>query len=401
MPPPADTIETAVPHTALAAGSAPVMAPPMVAAPPPRVSDAERWKVFEDLGLGRPAADPQQTQKMLVNTYRALGFAVLTIIVVVLIGYIATSVFYFVSDSWIQPMAVSASDERVLALQAQVAEQENVRDRMAAELAHADRYIAVQQDYQAEFAAAIRADLEGRRNALDRARSLAHQYGSARRKVERNNAAFANASKKRMAQEYAAGLIDRSEMLSGKYQVAQITTSNLSLAERQAEYETRAADLEAEANALDAILTEKGGDGALSYDVLKIKQEYALQRLETAKAIENRKALQAGLARQDAILDGLRQSPWLRAIDDGASVAFVPYGNLHNVKAGTPLYACKLEMIICHRVGKVLEVLPGEVSFKHPHREKMLRGQMVEVELSDGAAAEQDTLFVGGRPLLI
>jgi hypothetical protein len=58
-------------------------------------------------------------------------------------------------------------------------------------------------------------------------------------------------------------------------------------------------------------------------------------------------------------------------------------------------------MVICHKVGTVLEVLPGEVQFKHPHKDKMLRGQMVELKLDDNSAAEDDVLFVGGRPLLI
>jgi hypothetical protein len=58
-------------------------------------------------------------------------------------------------------------------------------------------------------------------------------------------------------------------------------------------------------------------------------------------------------------------------------------------------------MVICHKVGSVLEVLPGEVQFKHPHKDKMLRGQMVELKLDNSSAAEDDVLFVGGRPLLI
>jgi hypothetical protein len=57
--------------------------------------------------------------------------------------------------------------------------------------------------------------------------------------------------------------------------------------------------------------------------------------------------------------------------------------------------------MICHEVGKVIEVLPGEVTSKHPHREKMLRGQLVEVDVGEGEAAEQDVLFVGGRPVFI
>ena len=49
----------------------------------------------------------------------------------------------------------------------------------------------------------------------------------------------------------------------------------------------------------------------------------------------------------------------------------------------------------------MIEVLPGEVTFKHPHREKILRGQLVELDLDEDEAAEKDVLFVGGKPLLL
>jgi hypothetical protein len=289
----------------------------------------------------------------------------------------------------------------VLTLQSQLTEQENTKDRIVAELNHADRYIAVQQTYQGEFAAAIRADLTGRKAALNRVRELASGYASARDRVRRSNQAYAAASQKKMAEEYAAGLIDRGQMLSGKFQLAQITSSNLTLAERQAEYENRATDLEAEAQALDAILDQKGGTSALSYDVLKIKQEYELSRLETQKAIENREALKSSLERQEKVVDGLKQSPYLRAVDGNANVAFVPYSNMDDVRAGAPLYGCALEMLFCRKVGKIVEVMQGEVSFKHPHREKVLRGRMIVVDLKDKGAAEDEVLFVGGRPLLL
>jgi hypothetical protein len=360
---------------------------------------AGRWEVFERLGLKPPTS--QQTANFLVSAYRLLGFSILTIIVVVLVGYITTSAFYFVSDSWVQPMVVSPSDEKVLSLESQVAEQENARDRIEADLAHADRYIAVQQAFQSEFAKAIRADLSGRRAALGRVRELARDYAGARKKIRASNQAYASASQRRMQEELAAGLIDRSDMLSGKFQIAQITGSNLSLAERQVEFESRAQELSTEAAALDAILSKKGGTAALSYDVLRIKQEYEMSRLETAKAIENREALKASLLRQESILEGLRTAPYLRAANNKASVAFVPYDNLDGVAKGEPLYRCALEFVFCREAGKVVEILPGEVTFKHPHREKIVRGRLVEIDLGKSDAAQEDVLFVGGRPLLI
>jgi hypothetical protein len=377
-----------------------------IAAPVSHVSEPQKskWAAFEALGLGMPKINSQGAAKLIVSAYRLLGFAILTIIVIVLVGYIANTMFFYVSDSWVVPMAVSPTDEKVVALQAQLAEQQNTRDRIADELTQAERTIAAQQAFQAEFAKAIRSDLAGRKSALTRVRALADAASATRRAIKSQSSAYASASRRKMAKEYAAGLIDQSTMLSGKFQIAQITSSNLSLAERQAEFETRAQELEDQTRSLDAILANEDGDEtALSYEVLRIKQEYEASRLDLAKSIEARDTLKASLERQDKIVTSLQGSSYLRAVNDKASVAFVPYSNLSNIEKGTSVYACRVGMVFCRNVGDVLEVLPGEVQFKHPQRDKMLRGQMVELKLDDddSDAAADDVLFVGGRPLFI
>jgi hypothetical protein len=388
--------------------------PPVVVAPAPQhpapqthsnhTAQPAPWSQYEQLGLGAPKLGAQRAAKWLVSAYRMLGFSILTIIVVVLIGYIVSTAFFYMSSSWIVPMAVTTSDEKVVSLQGQLAEQQNQRDRISDELNQAERAIAAQQMFQAEFSKAIKGDLEGRKSALGRMRQLASAAAGTRAAIQSQNRAYAGAARKRMADEYAAGMIDRTAMLNGKFQLAQISGSNLSLAERQAEYETRAAELEATTRSLDSILTnaETTGDTALSYEVLQIKQQYEASRLELAKAIEMRDTLKASLARQDTILASLEASAYLRAVKDKATVAFVPYANLSKVKKGSSVYGCTLTMIFCHHIGEVLEVLPGEVSGRHPHRDKSLRGQLVELKLDDedAEASTDDVLFVGGRPLL-
>jgi hypothetical protein len=385
--------------------------PPLLP-PAPVVVEKPKWSEFDQLGLGAPAPAPaavtftQKFGKWIVNGYRLLGFAILTIIVIVLVGYIAQTAFFYMSESWLVPAAVSPTDEKVVSLQAQLAEQQNSRDRIADELNQANRAIAAQQTFQEEFTKAIKNDLAGRQAALGRVRALANAAASTRASIKSQNSAYASASRRKMAEEYAAGLIDRNAMLSGKFQLAQISSSNLSLAERQAEFETRAAELESQAKGLDALVEIEGegqDDVALSYEVLRIKQEYESSKLDLAKSIEARDTLKVALERQDKIVESLKRSAYLRAINDGASVAFVPYGNLSNVKKGTGLYACKVGMVFCYHVGEVLDVLPGEVQFKHPHRDKMLRGQIVELKLDkeDSDAASDDVLFAGGKPLYI
>ncbi len=363
---------------------------------------AGKWKVFEQLGLGAPKLDHKKLSGHLVTAYRLLGFIILSIIVVVLIGYLVTTAFFYMSNTWVVPIALSPSDEKIVSLQAQLSERQTARDRTAADLDQAERAIAVQAEFQTEFAKAIKSDLDGRKAALARMYELAAVAASTRRQIKKSNSAYASASQKRMAEEWRAGLIDRNEMINGKFQIAQISSSNLSLAERQAEYETRAADLDQQTRALEALLA--GGtatDGSLSYDVLKIKQEFEASRLETKRAIDTRDMLKTALEREDKIVASLKQSSYIKAMADGAHVAFVPYGNLENIKKGAPLYGCWLTMVFCKKVGVVLEVLPGEVQFKHPNRDKQMRGQVLELKLDKATSATDDVLFVGGRPLFI
>lgn len=417
QPPP---VQTAFPATQIAIPSLPI-APqrvpnsnePTVVSPPiiepvkvqpaaGRVVTTSRWAAFEKLGLKPPQLDHKKLSGHVVTAYRLLGFAILTIIVLALVSYLITTAFFYMSDSWVVPMAISPTDEKVVTLQAQLAERQTSRDRTAAELDQAERAIEVQQEFQAEFAKAIKSDLEGRKAALTRMYELANQAASTRAKIKKANSAYASASQKRMAEEWRAGLIDRDSMLNGKFQQAQISSSNLSLAERQAEYETRAEDLAAQTKSLEALLDEAGQTGgSMSYDVLRIKQEFEASRLETLRAMENAKMLRSALAREDKLVDALKQSSYIKAMADNAQVAFVPYSNLSNVKKGAPVYGCALTMIFCRRVGKVLELIPGEVVSKHPNRDKMLRGQMVEIKLESADSATDDVLFVGGRPLLI
>ena len=365
----------------------------------------DRWAAFEKLGLGAiekvRSIKPKEWSKHVVTAYRMLGFAILTIIVVVLIGYITTTAFFYMSNSWIVPTALAPTDEKIVSLQAQLAERQNQRDQTAMALDQSERAIVVQQAFQGEFAKAIKSDLEGRKAALERMHQLAAAAASTRSQIKSSNNAYMTESQRRMKEEYKAGLIDRNAMLSGKFQMAQITSSNLSLVERQSEYENRAAELEAQTRSLEALLANTTVNGAMSYDVLKIKQEYQASRLETQKAIETRDTLKIALEREDKLVASLQQSSYLRAMADGGQVAFVPYGNLKDVKKGNSLYGCRLGMVFCHKVGTVLDVLPGEVLFKHPNRDKQLRGQMLELKLEDGADATDDVLFVGGRPLLI
>lgn len=357
----------------------------------------EQWQRFENMGLGARAVS--KAQKLVVSTYRLVGFGILTLVVFVLLGYIAVTAFYFFNRTWVAPIVISASDENVVALQSQLAAQENQRANLVGELQQAERAIAAEQLFHLQFVKAIKKDLAGRRIALDRAKQLSQAAATTREEIRTTNADYSQSTVARMGDDFAAGMIDRDAMLAGKVQLAQISTANLSLAERQNEFDERAAELAVQTQSLDAILANKSATAALSYDVLRIARDYEASKLALARELGNRDRLKASIERQDQIIAGLNRSSYLRAIADHATVALVPYANLGNVKKGTPLYGCRLKMMICRQVGTVLEVLPGEVQVRHPSRDMIVRGRMVEMQLSEPDAAQDMVLFAGGAPL--
>jgi hypothetical protein len=136
-----------------------------------------------------------------------------------------------------------------------------------------------------------------------------------------------------------------------------------------------------------------------------LRRERDKAGLERQDAFDRKSSLEARirelkghLAEQDALIAQLRDSPYIQARDGRVTVAFVPYRNLENVHPGATLYGCEWSLIRCTQVGKVNELIEGEVTESHPHDGSVQRGLMVEIELTSPRAAELPVLFVGARP---
>lgn len=111
------------------------------------------------------------------------------------------------------------------------------------------------------------------------------------------------------------------------------------------------------------------------------------------------KALELHTKDQDALVQRLEQSPYMRAANGKVVFAFVPYQNARNLALQTKLYACSWGLVMCHVVGRVKATIDGEVEEKHPHDETIQRGFMIEIELTTPSAEEEPVLFLGSKPL--
>jgi hypothetical protein len=353
--------------------------------------------------------------KWIVTAYRTIGFALLTVIVLGLVSYIASNLFYAVSASWVTPAVISPTDEHVLQLNARLAEQSSQRDKLAAEralvvanLADVERIIATDIELQDSFRRAVSADAADRRVQLGKLRALAHDYLAAKQEIGSSNHAYAGMSRQRNDQLKKAGMLDEEGYLAGNYQLSQMANSNLQLAEKAVDLDARTSTLSREAESLAGTLDGAGG-AAFSYDALRLRQEYQRVVLELEKARDSRRALSETLAatdrsiaRYDRIVSAIQAAPLLAAAEGKVTVVLVPYENLASVHKGGALYACALGFVACHEVGRIVDVMPGEMEVHHPlHGARQLRGQAVQVQLTDPRAAGEAVLFAGRKPLFI
>ncbi|QRO01815.1 hypothetical protein JRI60_23750 [Archangium violaceum] len=348
-----------------------------------------------------------------VNAYKTLGSVLLALILVGLVSYLGMQAFFFVGHAWVTPTVVSPTDPQILQLNAQLAQQAAARDKLLADrrelearLEQAERLLGSEKDFQERFRLALSGEREARAKSLRRLAVLRREYREAAEEIAESNRAYAGMARTRTEALYNARMLVREERLTANHQLAQMAQTNLSLSEGSAELQTRLEALKRELDGFDASMA--GRSAGLTTEVLLLEREYTRSVLEVARAESERhhlkeslKSLDEAVGRYDALLASIRSSPWLEAIERGLTVGFVPYENLGNAGAGTPLYRCALKLLWCREVGMVGQPLQGEVTVKHPVRQTMLRGVMVELELRDERWAREELLHLGRPPLLL
>ncbi|WP_373047140.1 hypothetical protein [Vulgatibacter sp.] len=358
--------------------------------------------------------------ELAVTAYKLVGFAALTAILVGLLSYFAINAFYLVSTGWLAPAIVSPTDERVLQLSAQFAQQNHARETLLAEklgleeeLEDAKRTAELEEGFQQDFARSLESELNRARADLGRYTKLVRSYEQSSREIAGSAEAYQSLSRADLDRAYEAKVLPKDEYVENAYLLGQISRSNLGLGQTGADLVSRRNELQGQVSALEsakkAIDSGKPVAGVSSSQEVMMQQRHFLdsQRAAAAargriRAIERRiEATDRSLAQFDKILQTIQDSPYLKAIDEKTTIAFVPYENLGSVTPGSTIHGCSLAIVWCRRVGKVVRVLEGEVVVKHPLSNRLMRGLMVELDLREPRWAEEQVLHAGRAPLFL
>ncbi|RKG75386.1 hypothetical protein [Corallococcus terminator] len=353
-----------------------------------------------------------------VSAYKAMGSVLLALILVGLLSFLSVQGFFLSSKSWVTPTILSPTDPNVLQLNAQAAQQESERDALLARrretadrLQEAERTLAAERSFQQRFIVALKGEKTSRDRLARRLSSLRQEYLRAGGEIAESNRAFSGLARTRTSALYGAKLMEREAVLTMNHHLAQMAQSNLSLAQETVDLDMRLDSLKRESEGLTAAQNGLGNDNSpegLTADTLRLEREYTESVLSQARAEAQRASLEADVRALDDSIERFNQlvevvhgSPYLKAVEQNLTVAFVPYENLPNAREGTPLYTCALKVLWCREVGVVGAVLEGEVSQQHPIRQYHQRGVMVELHLRDAPSAREALLHLGRPPLML
>jgi len=354
--------------------------------------------------------------KFIVGIYRTVGFIVLTLILLGLVSFLFTKLFFLFNRSWIAPTLLSPTDERVVRLNSEIVQQSTLRDKLIVERAalgvnvrDAERRAATGMALMQSLTHAAQNEVKARHGERQRLLQLSNDLDEVKHQVAEATRQFADTSRHTLDEQYQAGLATRDRYLSGGLQLGQLAQTNLALTEKASDLTARSQQMQREAEALaSAVRSSDPHHAPLNVDSLRLRQDFMRSALEVARAKDEIKAyadaqanMDRSIARYDELLKVLSESPLLKALSGKLTIAFVPYENLTHAHAGSAVFACRVGMFGCRRVGQVGQILSGEVSVHSPLESKNERGLMLELAIEEGGhPAQEQVLFLNHAPLL-
>jgi hypothetical protein len=318
------------------------------------------------------------------------------------IGYAGSAAYHAINDSFVAPIILSPDNDLViqskLSLSRLLAERRAIEARIEENQTAVDaaqQSVARLEDFQGSAARALDWSIEltatqERLGERDLQR-IAEQEALVDGMTTHQKDVVATVEK-----NVQAGLTHRADLEREKQALDQLRLTAL-----QSERERVATEIQLHAASL-AQKALRRGEGHLATPEMVARQDQ-LVRVELdvlklkAEVQTKRGLLQADheqLAQIDELVAQMKSRPIFRAIEGDQNVAFVPYTQIEGVRGGAAVYHCAVWGVFgCAPVGKVAQLLPGEVAMQDPWGTPM-RGQYALLDLFRPEAAQSKVLRV-------
>jgi len=315
------------------------------------------------------------------------------------IAWVATTAYRVVTDAWIAPLHLSRDSDAVAALR--VAQQRNQGElaqldaevtRLDGELGSIDlgvKKLAALRD-SAEHTLAFQADQSRvEASGLDQQVTLMRQELASLEDLHtRQGDVVAKAKADLAAGLVERAVVDREEQTRDGFAV-QITDLERQISEtslRGTQTHTLLHAYKTHAVGMPDIAAGDEHTARIDVEISRLEAEARGDR-----ALRN--VAHTAAAAQRDLLHELEAKPLYRAMTATTDIAFVPYTQLDKLTPGATILACTWSVFNCHAVGKVTEIVPGEVVTQDPWGE-IARGQYAVLQLDDKDAIKERVLRV-------
>lgn len=326
------------------------------------------------------------------------------------LGWLVVQIAGVFLNAWVAPINLSPDSDHVIHLNLQIARQLADVERVEAEVqriehdleaidegiarldrlrSNTDDIFQWAADVQGQQADTLRQSIR----ALERQRQLlVREREQDRRRLEEAR------------RNLEVGLVGRNDVAAREHALAQ---TELSLAANErALLEARLSHQQADVQSSTLEATLAGGPAgstivrgrmpevvARQEQVTRVEVEIIQLRAQRRGLVAMRDMAQRNLARMQEALEQIRTRPLYRATQANMDVAFVPYEQIDGVYVGAEVTECTFWIFACRPVGRIAEIVPGEVVTQDPWGETA-RGRYAVLDLDDPRAVEERILRV-------
>ena len=318
-------------------------------------------------------------------------------------GWLGVQIYLVLTDSWVAPLHLSPNNDAIVGLRLQHTRNQAELARLDAEVARADSAIAAVETATQRLVALRGTATDTLHWRADESRVEAGGLATTTALMQKQRAILEDLRTRqtriveRTRDDLKAGIVDRTALDRDEQTLDQLALQIAEVEREIAEAELRRKQARTVIRALDGGKTASGSrmPEVAAGDEHSARIEIEIERLaaEGRGHRANRQAAAASAAAQRSLLAELEARPLYRAMKAETDVAFVPYDQLDGVKPGAVIVSRTWAVFACEEVGRIKEVMGGEVVTQDPWGE-MARGQYAVLELTDREAIRERVLRV-------
>ena len=346
------------------------------------------------------ARAPRQTlaHKSIITVYRIFAIAVLYAVLAGVFSYAFVMGFYALNSTWAAPIILSSYDEKSLDfMQKLVISRQTIED-LKVDVTRQQSTLAEMTKQRAALVA-LEPELQ---TAIVRERVHDQLTGPQLAALDAQKQADNAKTKSMLVEIHQLEAQIKSDLASGLITKGDAAAQLAALNQAEGAYtDSKIADVLLSDTVLDKITI-----GTKALDVLEKQAELRseIAQLDITVSVAE-KQLAEDTRQVDRLRDAIstaKQSPYYLNASGSKRLyfAFVPYDNQANAKAGSAIYDCYLNMVLCRKVGTVKQAFLGEEVISHPIFKTQVRGLTILMDLSRPESAKSQTVFLGRKPLL-